>query len=395
MRRISFVRRAVAVAAGLGLVAAVAATPAGAVAPTGNLSTPVPGVLGVDHIGITVPDIVKAREWFRSVMGCVAPLRFGPIADPQGTLMKDLVNVNPKAVINQINQVRCGTGSSIELFQYTAPNQKKTFAKNSDIAGHHVAFYVTDIDAATKYMESQGVKKFLGPFPVTTGPAAGQTINYFQTPFGLYIELISYPNGMAYEKTTNVKLWNPGDVAAAPKYTKVPGLLGVDHFGMTVPNIASAIEWYQANLGCQAPLTFGPISDPNGTLMKDLVDVNPKAVIDQITMLKCGANGANIELFQYQAPDQNTSVPLNSDYSGNHIAFYVKDEAKAVSALAKTGIKKFLGPFPVTQGPAAGQTINYFLPPTGHYLELISYPKGMAYQKTAKADLWSPNNPNS
>jgi hypothetical protein len=47
---------------------------------------------------------------------------------------------------------------------------------------------------------------------VTDGPAAGQSINYFGTPFGTYVELISYPNGMAYEATAEVELWSPKDV---------------------------------------------------------------------------------------------------------------------------------------------------------------------------------------
>jgi hypothetical protein len=42
---------------------------------------------------------------------------------------------------------------------------------------------------------ARGVEKLLGPLPVTDGPAAGQSINYFRAPFGTYIELISYPQG--------------------------------------------------------------------------------------------------------------------------------------------------------------------------------------------------------
>jgi hypothetical protein len=59
-------------------------------------------------------------------------------------------------------------------------------------------------------MQSKGVPKLLGPFAVTDGPAAGQTINYFRAPFG-FVELISYPKGMAYEKTAQTKLWDPRD----------------------------------------------------------------------------------------------------------------------------------------------------------------------------------------
>jgi catechol 2,3-dioxygenase-like lactoylglutathione lyase family enzyme len=114
-------------------------------------------------------------------------------------------------VVEQITHVRCGHSASIELFQYDAPDQNQTFAKNSDWAGHHIAFYVTDIASAVAHMQAKGVQKFLGPLPVTDGPAAGQTINYFRAPFGTYIELISYPHGMAYEETAATPLWDPRD----------------------------------------------------------------------------------------------------------------------------------------------------------------------------------------
>ena len=63
-----------------------------------------------------------------------------------------------------------------------SPGQDTRLAKNCDFSGHHLAFYVEDIDAAVAYMEAKGVRKLLGPFPVTDGPAAGQSINYFQAP---------------------------------------------------------------------------------------------------------------------------------------------------------------------------------------------------------------------
>ena len=163
----------------------------------------------MDHVGITVPDVAEAVSWFEDVMGCVAPFTFGPFSDPTGTFMQDLLDVDPRAVIQQITMVRCGRSANIELFHYTAPDQLTTFPRNSDWAGHHIAFYVTDIDAAVAYMVSKGAKKFLGPLAVTDGPAAGQSINYFRTPFGTYIELISYPNGMAYERDPSRPLWSP------------------------------------------------------------------------------------------------------------------------------------------------------------------------------------------
>jgi len=170
-----------------------------------------PGLRGHDHTGITVPDIKQAIDFFVNVLGCKQVMSFGPFADPKGDFMTQLVNVNPRAVIDQITMVRCGYGSNIELFQYTSPDQKNLTPKNSDIGGFHIAFYVDDVKAAKDYLDSKGVKTFFGPFPVKEGPAAGQTITYFLAPWGLQMEIISYPKGMAYEKTSPIKLWSPTD----------------------------------------------------------------------------------------------------------------------------------------------------------------------------------------
>ena len=56
-------------------------------------------------------------------------------------------------------------------------------------------------------------------------------------------------------------------------------------------------------------------------------------------------------------------------------------------------VRTMQGPLPVKEGPAAGQSILYFLTPWGQQMELISYPKGMAYEKDAKTVLWSTTAP--
>lgn len=175
-------------------------------------SAQMPGLRGHDHTGITVPDIKQAADFFINVLGCKEAMSFGPFADEKGDFMSQLVNVNPRAVINQIALVRCGYGSNIELFQYTSPDQKNMTPKNSDIGGYHIAFYVDDIKAAKAYLDGKGVKTFFN-LSVEQGPAAGQSIFYFLAPWGLQFEAISYPKGMAYEKTSAIKLWSPKDPA--------------------------------------------------------------------------------------------------------------------------------------------------------------------------------------
>src|SRR5438477_5873672 len=167
------------------------------------------GLVGLDHVGITVPDINQAIEWFEDVLGAVAPLTFGPL--PAGPFVASVVDVSETTSIDQITMLRIGHSANIELFRYTAPDgQRHDMPKNSDWSGHHIAFYVTDIDAAVEYMVGKGVRKMpAGPFTLTAGPAAGQTIQYFQTPWGGYVEFISYPDGMAYQVPSVKPLWSP------------------------------------------------------------------------------------------------------------------------------------------------------------------------------------------
>src|SRR5581483_11489126 len=212
------------------------------------------GLVGMDHVGITVPDVNQAIEWFEDVLGAVAPLTFGPF---EGAFLEGALGVGPGTKIDQITMLRIGHSANIELFQYESPGQRRDEPRNSDWSGHHVAFYVTDIEQAVEYMDSRGVQRFLGPFTLTGGPAAGQSINYFKTPWGSYIEFISYPNGMAYEHQPRVwPLWSPKRNGLDAEVTKVPGLLGVDHVGITVPDVAAAAAWLEQNLGFTNPLTF-------------------------------------------------------------------------------------------------------------------------------------------
>ncbi len=181
--------------------------------PTLSFADPMPGVRGVNHIGLTVPDLDEAVSFFSDVLGCQKATSFGPFRDDQGTFMQDLLEVDPRAVINQIVLMRCGFGSNIELFDYDAPDQKTVRPRNSDVGGHHIAFYVDDINATADYLKAKGIRTLMGPLPVNEGPAAGQAIIYFFAPWGLQFEAISFPGGMAYEKDGGPVLWSNTDPA--------------------------------------------------------------------------------------------------------------------------------------------------------------------------------------
>jgi catechol 2,3-dioxygenase-like lactoylglutathione lyase family enzyme len=170
-----------------------------------------PGMKGMDHIGITVPDLVQATSFLTDVLGCSKPaFVVGPFKSEDDWMQVHL-NVDPRAEIPQLATVRCGYGSNVEVFQYKAEGASRTEPRNSDIGGHHLAFYVEDMAAAVSYLKSKGVRMQGDPTTFTQGPIAGVTFEYFLAPWGMQMELVSAPAGAAYEKDGSQKLWTPKD----------------------------------------------------------------------------------------------------------------------------------------------------------------------------------------
>ena len=99
-----------------------------------------PGLRGTDHIGFTVPDLDEAVDFFVNVIGCEAFYDLGPFGADDDWMERQL-NVHPRTVMRRLKFLRCRHGSNFEIFEYEAPDQKTTQPKNSDIGGHHLAFY--------------------------------------------------------------------------------------------------------------------------------------------------------------------------------------------------------------------------------------------------------------
>jgi catechol 2,3-dioxygenase-like lactoylglutathione lyase family enzyme len=167
-----------------------------------------PGLCGIEHIGLTVPDLNQATAFFVDVLGCAVAFEAGPFR-ADNDWMAEHLNVHPRAEIRRLRMLTCANGPALELFEYNAPVQAQTGPANSDVGGHHVAFYVEDLTAAVRYLRERGVRVLGEPTELTAGPSAGLSFVYFLAPWGLQLELVSYPRGLAYEATSAVRLWRP------------------------------------------------------------------------------------------------------------------------------------------------------------------------------------------
>ncbi|MNC67603.1 hypothetical protein D3C75_1181110 [compost metagenome] len=65
------------------------------------------------------------------------------------------------------------------------------------------------MDQAVAYLKERGVTVLDTPSTFSDGPAAGLTWVYFLAPWGLQLELVSFPEGMQYEEAHTRLLWDP------------------------------------------------------------------------------------------------------------------------------------------------------------------------------------------
>ncbi len=157
-----------------------------------------PGLVRLDHVGFTVPDLDQAHGWLVDVLGCEYLYSLGPFRS-DGDWMAEHLAVDPRTVMRELRFYRCGGQAVFEVFEYQAPDQRTTVPRNSDVGGHHIALYVADLDEAVTYLRSQGVE-VLGTPTRSTGPSEGQRWVYFRSPWGLQFELVSYPDGKAFDR---------------------------------------------------------------------------------------------------------------------------------------------------------------------------------------------------
>lgn len=172
------------------------------------MTSGIPGLAGVEHVGFTVPDLDEAHRFFVEVIGCEFIYSLGPFQHDDDDWMATHLAVHPRTVMRELRFYRCHHGPNFEVFQFDAADGQAPQPRNSDVGGHHLAFYVEDFDAALEYLRSKGVE-VLGEPTYSTNASKGQRWVYFRSPWGMQFELVSFPEGKAYEEDAPVKLWHP------------------------------------------------------------------------------------------------------------------------------------------------------------------------------------------
>jgi catechol 2,3-dioxygenase-like lactoylglutathione lyase family enzyme len=170
-----------------------------------------PGVqtAGIDHVGVNVPDLAQAEAFLGTTFGCTPVTHIGPFELKNSLSPDRSYQVKARAESVSISMLRCGTGSNIELFQYKHSTASNVVPNAEDLGASHIAFYTDDVKAGVAYLKSKGITILGEPMTMPSGDTAGETWVHFLTPWGAEMELVGYPHGKGYEKTTELRLWNP------------------------------------------------------------------------------------------------------------------------------------------------------------------------------------------
>jgi catechol 2,3-dioxygenase-like lactoylglutathione lyase family enzyme len=169
-------------------------------------AAPVPGLAGVEHIGLIVPDLDAATRFFTSVLGAEPIYDIGPFAGPEDWMAGHLAG-SSGAHIHRLRVIAIANGPTVELIELTRTDGKAE--AESAPAGWHIAFYVEDMDAALATLRAHGCQILSGPVDMTEGPSAGLSWLYFRAPWGQQLELVSYPGGIAAYRERKREVWRP------------------------------------------------------------------------------------------------------------------------------------------------------------------------------------------
>jgi catechol 2,3-dioxygenase-like lactoylglutathione lyase family enzyme len=166
---------------------------------------------GIDHVGLTVPDIQEAERFLIDGLGAEFLYETLSDRDPPlgGPEVERLVRLPAKTQINVIRMYKMGTGPGIELFQYTTDEQRPP-ARGCDFGWQHVALYVDDMEATAARAVAAGAERLNPAWSLMNSESGDRSAFCFLSmPFGGLLELITYPSAQLYESTTPLRRWKP------------------------------------------------------------------------------------------------------------------------------------------------------------------------------------------
>lgn len=141
-------------------------------------------VLRTNHTSFTVSDLDRSCAFFEEALGFEIISK----APRDPALIQHITGVGGADI--RVAYVQ-GPGHRLELIQYLAPEDRgRVESRPCDTGFAHLAFDVTDVDAAIAASRVHGFRPINPPTPIDKGPNAGSRVVYLRDPDGVTIEYI-------------------------------------------------------------------------------------------------------------------------------------------------------------------------------------------------------------
>lgn len=361
-----------------------------------------PTLRGIEHVSMTVPDLDEATEFFAGMFGCRTLYTMGPFSGsqdrPRTSFMRKYANADVRAVVHNVRVMR-SPFLNIELFEASYPGQRDLWPDFLDIGGWHLAAYVDDIDAAIEYAGAQDVYVLGEGKKATGGPEAGEGSYacHFMTSWGFRFELLTFPNGRAYEADFPGRLWSPARPETGPPAFDpsggIPSFRGFEHVSMTVPDLDEATRLFTGVLGAERFYDLEPVLDQHTSGFGAYANVDARAKPSRVRLFR--TRYLNLEVVECPAyPGQRRLWPGMLDVGGWHLAFYVDDVDAALARLADFDLRVLGGKKPAYKYEAGDEAYTvHCLTPFGFYFELVTYPRGRYRAGEFAGPAWHPAYP--
>lgn len=165
--------------------------------------TGIPTNMGMDHVGIVVPNVQQATDFLIDVFDAELDweIKREPTPNAGERGWSDIFGVHPESYLAHVVMLKCGEHpltQYVELFEWKSPDQfkpKDQWFKFSDMGNAYISFSVKDIHSVVQHVKENVIPKWPGTRlvqdPPMNFPLRGEvcTSTFLVAPWGMWIEL--------------------------------------------------------------------------------------------------------------------------------------------------------------------------------------------------------------
>lgn len=169
---------------------------------------------GINHIGLTVPDIEVATEFFKQGLDGKVAYDSQTLKDSprEGEFVEEVLGLEKGAKIIKKRMMVFGNGPNIELFEFKDVTQQQAVSLQ-DIGFTHLSFYVDYFEKALAQIKRAGGQPISEPHLNTRYEDTEDNLTvYVKTPWGSLIELQTIPNCYYYPPDSEAHVFIPNKI---------------------------------------------------------------------------------------------------------------------------------------------------------------------------------------